>query len=261
MRAQAANDGAEALSLILGKERFDIAILDMQMPGMDGMMLAAEIRKHLPSADLSLVMLTAMTLSGEMLKSAQSSCQAVLSKPIKQSKLGEVLARLLITPKGREGSSTIVQADAMRLDPRMAERLPLRILVAEDNAVNQKLAVRILQKLGYRADVAGNGLEAVAALRTQPYDAVLMDVQMPEMDGLEATRQICQEWPAKQRPRIIAMTASAIEGDREKCLEAGMDDYISKPVQFEELIQALNKCQTLFKQFAKNGVETIQCVS
>ena len=128
-------------------------------------------------------------------------------------------------------------------DAEMGKRLPLRILLAEDNPVNQKLALRLLERLGYRADVAGNGLEAVEALRRQPYDVVLMDVQMPEMDGLEATRIVLQEWPRERRPRIVAMTANAMREDREACLAAGMDDYLSKPVHVEALVEALNKCQ------------------
>jgi CheY-like chemotaxis protein len=124
----------------------------------------------------------------------------------------------------------------------MAKRLPLRILLAEDNTTNQKLALRLLQQMGYRADVAGNGLEAIEALARQPYDVVLMDVQMPELDGLEATRQICLRWTRSERPRIIAMTANAMQGDREMCLAAGMDDYIAKPIRVNELVEALNKC-------------------
>jgi CheY-like chemotaxis protein len=127
----------------------------------------------------------------------------------------------------------------------MAARHPLRILLAEDNAVNQKLALRLLAQMGYRADVAGNGLEAIQAVDRQPYDVILMDVQMPEMDGLEATRQICARWPREQRPRIIAMTANAMQGDRELCLEAGMDHYLSKPIRVEELVAALGSCRPL----------------
>jgi signal transduction histidine kinase/ligand-binding sensor domain-containing protein/CheY-like chemotaxis protein len=115
----------------------------------------------------------------------------------------------------------------------------LRILLAEDNSVNQKVALLLLERLGYRADLAANGLEALAALRRQPYDLVLMDVQMPEMDGLEAARRICAEWPPDARPRIIAMTANALRGDREACLEAGMDDYLSKPILLDDLRQVL----------------------
>jgi CheY-like chemotaxis protein len=105
--------------------------------------------------------------------------------------------------------------------------------------------LRLLEKMGYRADVAGNGLEVLQAVERQPYDVILMDVQMPEMDGLEATRRLCAELPNEKRPRIIAMTANAMQGDREMCLQAGMDDYISKPIRVEELAQALNQAQGL----------------
>jgi CheY-like chemotaxis protein len=131
------------------------------------------------------------------------------------------------------------------LDPAMAQRNPLRILLAEDNAVNQKLALRLLEKLGYRADVAGNGLETIEALERHSYDVILMDIQMPEMDGLEATKQIRgQGQPAKQ-PAIIAMTAGAMEGDREAALAAGMDDYVTKPIRVEELVSALEKASLI----------------
>jgi CheY-like chemotaxis protein len=120
-----------------------------------------------------------------------------------------------------------------------------RILLAEDNAVNQKLALRLLQRLGYRADLAANGLEAIRAVERQPYDVVFMDVQMPEMDGLEATRVIVGRYPAGERPRIIAMTANALAEDRAACLAAGMDDYLAKPIRVEELVAALSRCQAL----------------
>jgi CheY-like chemotaxis protein len=125
------------------------------------------------------------------------------------------------------------------LDPEMAQRHPLRILLAEDNVVNQKLALRLLDRMGYRADLAANGLEVIDALERQVYDVVLMDIQMPEMDGLEATRQIITRWAGISRPAIIAMTAGAMEGDREAALAAGMDHYITKPIRVEELISAL----------------------
>lgn len=123
----------------------------------------------------------------------------------------------------------------------LARRLPLRILVADDNVINQKVARLLLENLGYRSDLAANGLEVLEALKRQRYDIVLMDVQMPELDGLETTRRICQDWPEHRRPRIIAVTAGAMRGDREKCIEAGMDDYISKPVQAEELEVVLER--------------------
>jgi CheY-like chemotaxis protein len=121
----------------------------------------------------------------------------------------------------------------------MASRHPLRILLAEDNVVNQKLALRILQQMGYRADLASNGLEAVESVERQAYDVVLMDVQMPEMDGLEAARKICARWGPAERPRIVAMTANAMQGDRDLCLASGMDDYLTKPIRVERLVEAL----------------------
>jgi CheY-like chemotaxis protein/HPt (histidine-containing phosphotransfer) domain-containing protein len=134
------------------------------------------------------------------------------------------------------------------LDPTTASQHPLRILLAEDNPVNQQLALRLLAQMGYRADVAANGIEVIQALERQrageprPYDVILMDEHMPEMDGLEATRAICANWPAAQRPRIVAMTANAIQGNREMCLDAGMDDYLAKPIRVDELVTALSQC-------------------
>ena len=130
---------------------------------------------------------------------------------------------------------------APTLDPDLARRLPLRLLLADDNPINQKVGLSVLHKLGYRADLANNGLEVLKALEQKAYDILFLDVQMPEMDGLEAARQICQRWPADKRPRIIAMTGNALMGDREKCLQAGMDDYISKPVRVGELQSALER--------------------
>ena len=124
-------------------------------------------------------------------------------------------------------------------DSGTAERHPLRILLAEDNLVNQKLALRLLAQMGYRADVASNGVEAVEAVERQPYDVVLMDVQMPEMDGLEASRRLVQRAPEGHRPRIVAMTANATQGDREMCIAAGMDDYLTKPIRVDQLVAAL----------------------
>ncbi|HEY9663082.1 MAG TPA: ATP-binding protein, partial [Allocoleopsis sp.] len=142
-----------------------------------------------------------------------------------------------LTSKGMPGTRTPTN----QKQP-LAERLPLQILLAEDNDVNQKVALLQLQHLGYRADLATNGLEVLAALRHRTYDVVLLDIQMPELDGLSTARQICQEWQPDRRPWLIAMTANAMQGDRQRCLEAGMDDYLSKPVRLEALVQALNRC-------------------
>ena len=122
----------------------------------------------------------------------------------------------------------------------MGQRLPLRILLAEDNLTNQKVGLRILERLGYQADVTANGEEVIASLQRQPYDIILMDVQMPQMDGVTATNHIRERWPLDAQPYIIAMTANALSGDREKYLEVGMDDYLSKPVRMEKLKEALD---------------------
>ena len=146
---------------------------------------------------------------------------------------------------GRAPEATRPAAPASRFDAEMGKRQPLRILLAEDNVVNQKLALRLLERLGYRADLAANGVEAIRAVERQPYDVVFMDVQMPEMDGLEATRQICGRWSKGERPRIIAMTANALAEDREACLAAGMDDYLAKPIRVDGLVAALAAARPL----------------
>jgi len=135
-------------------------------------------------------------------------------------------------------------AGAPTIDAGMAGRHPLRILLAEDNAVNQKLALRLLQRMGYTAELAKNGIEALERVEASPYDVVLMDVQMPEMDGLEAARRIVARAGTGPRPRLVAMTANAMQGDREACLAAGMDDYVTKPIRVEALVEALMRTPT-----------------
>jgi CheY-like chemotaxis protein/HPt (histidine-containing phosphotransfer) domain-containing protein len=140
-------------------------------------------------------------------------------------------------------------------DLQLAKQHPLHILLVEDNIVNQKVALHLLEQIGYQADLASNGLEAIQSLQQQEYDVVLMDIQMPEMDGLEASQHICQTWPPDRRPRLIALTAHAIQGDQEQCFEAGMDDYISKPVHLEALMRALSQCRPISDQFHKEAGE------
>jgi PAS domain S-box-containing protein len=240
MRARAATSGEEALAWISRGDAFDLAILDMQMPDMDGVTLAQEIRKYHTPQTLPLIMLTSLGQRENNELISQVEFAAYLTKPIKSSHLYNILlgviAGQLVKVRPASTSSSI-------LDPNLGQDHPLHILLAEDNAVNQKVALHLLKRMGYLADVAANGLEVLQALKRQPYDVILMDMQMPEMDGLEATRCIHQQWPAEQRPWIIAMTANALQGDRERCLEAGMDDYVSKPVRPEELAQALLQYQ------------------
>ncbi|HEY1014947.1 MAG TPA: response regulator, partial [Herpetosiphonaceae bacterium] len=198
----------EALEWVIRGSQFDVAILDMQMPEMDGTMLAAAIRQHLAGQELPLVMLTSLGRREADARTADYA--AFLTKPIKSSSLYNVLVGIFVGQPTRVAEPT----QRPQFDGELGRRLPLRILLAEDNAINQKLALQLLHKMGYRADVAANGLEVLQALERQPYHIVLMDMQMPEMDGLEATRQICRRWPGDERPRIIAMTANAMQGDR-----------------------------------------------
>jgi signal transduction histidine kinase/DNA-binding response OmpR family regulator len=228
-----------ALEWIRRGDPFDLVIMDLQMPGMDGIVLATAIRQLRDAHSLPLVLYS--SLGGREAGVTPGLFDAALMKPLHPSMLLDTLV-MIFGSTARQVVSPPVQP-ALEADPEMAARRPLRILLAEDIVVNQKLALRYLDKLGYRADVAANGLEAIAALERQPYDAILMDVQMPEMDGLEASRRICARWPREERPAIIAMTANAMQGDREMCLAAGMDDYISKPIRVEELMAALLKVQ------------------
>jgi CheY-like chemotaxis protein/HPt (histidine-containing phosphotransfer) domain-containing protein len=230
----------EALEWIRRGDPFDAAILDMQMPDMDGLALAREIRRFRGDRVLPLLMLTSLGRRAEDVDPGVEFA-AYLTKPIKASQLYDALTSVFgdISEQVRP-----VEAGVGR-DAAAADRAPLQILLADDNAVNQQVAVVLLQKMGYRADVVTNGAEALAALARQRYDVVLMDVEMPIMDGLEASRRINQMWPAAQRPRIIAMTANAMQGDRETCLAAGMDDYLSKPIRREELAAALARSESV----------------
>ena len=228
--------GSEQALEALGNGRIDLAVLDMLMPGMDGLDLAARIHERVP--DLPIVLASSVS-QHDVAADARwptSGIGAVVTKPIKASPLHAAVATVLGTTQG-----DVDKGAASAFDEGLASRHPLRILLAEDNVVNQKLAIRLLEKLGYRADIAANGLEALEALERQTYDLLLSDVQMPEMDGLEATRQILERWPEGERPWIIAMTAEAMSGDRERCLEAGMNDYVAKPIRVDELVAAIKR--------------------
>ena len=226
--------GTEALELLRSEARFDFAILDMHMPGMDGVALAASIRTR-PHPPL-LILLSSL---GEKLPPEHIRLfDAILTKPAKPDHLFAELSRLLASSKPAAISTRTAKgteaADEIRSE---------RVLVAEDNAVNQRVAQHLLARLGYRADIVGNGKEAFEAVARQHYDIVLMDVQMPEMDGLEATRAIRAGSLPHPRPWIIALTANAMDGDRETCLAAGMDDYLSKPLRGDNLAAALARAR------------------
>jgi CheY-like chemotaxis protein/HPt (histidine-containing phosphotransfer) domain-containing protein len=240
MLSRGAHSAAQALEWLRAGEVFDLAILDMQMPGMDGLMLAAEIRK-LPATTgaMPLVLLTSMGVHKDNPEFTSASFASCLTKPIKPAQLQEVLMRVVSGAPKPVSKKVPVNS---KLDPSLAARLPLQVLLCDDNAINQKVALRLLQQMGYHPDQAANGNEALAALDQKPYDLIFMDVMMPEMGGFEATEHIRQrqsrksQFPNYKQPIIIvAMTANAMQGDREKCLAAGMDDYIAKPIRPEDV--------------------------
>ena len=233
MTVQAVQSGPQALNLLKTDHEFDLAILDMQMPEMDGLELATRIRQGQP--DLPLVMLSSLGQDEIIQQDHKINFAAILNKPVQQSRLCDVLTQIFGRLVKIEQASTPVTESPCPSS--------LRILLAEDIAVNQKVALLILKQLGCRADVANNGHEVLTALQRQSYDIVLMDVQMPEMDGLTAAQVIRDRWQPEERPYIIALTANAMQGDREKCLAVGMQDYVSKPIHMDELKAAFQRFQ------------------
>jgi signal transduction histidine kinase/HPt (histidine-containing phosphotransfer) domain-containing protein len=223
----------QALELVRRGAHFDLAILDSHLPGMDGLALAAEIRRLPGATMLPLVMLMPLGTRGDATNDARLAFAHCVAKPVKPAQLCATIELALFSPK-----KAVVQAAPANPGQLLSERLPLRILLVDDNEVNQKVAVRILGQIGYKPDLAENGHKALAALDEKTYDLVFMDLMMPEMDGLEATRNIRerQKNPAEfpnynSRIIIVAMTAHAMQSDREKCIAAGMDDYLSKPIR------------------------------
>jgi PAS domain S-box-containing protein len=237
MQPVLAASGAEALETMSRAARagepFRIALIDVQMPEMDGYTLCERIRQNPALAATILMILTSSGQPGAHLRHRDLNIVSCLIKPVKQADLWRAIMHVLGMPLPR-GPSEVVMGDRVTGDRR------LRVLIAEDNLVNQKLAVRLLEKRGHEVMVANDGREAVDLLRARPYDVVLMDVQMPGMDGYEATRQIRHDEQASgQRTRIVAMTAYAMKGDRERCISAGMDGYISKPIRARELFDSV----------------------
>jgi len=234
-----ADSGAEALEILSRSKTFDLMLSDMQMPEMDGCQLAAKVKQLHPS--LPIILLS--SVGDERNEKYEGLFCSILTKPVKQ----EMLSRIIINElRGKSNDITEQDTPKQKLSPDFAAEHPMNILVAEDNLVNQKLTLKILNKLGYSADLAENGRQVITRMSNTHYDLILMDVQMPEMDGLEATRTIRKG--KRRQPLIIAMTANAMKEDKDECERAGMDDFLSKPVKLEDLVAMLEKWSSHVQQ-------------
>jgi CheY-like chemotaxis protein len=219
---------ADALALVQGGQEFDIAIVEQRPPAIDGLAVSIALRSLRSPGVLPIVLITATTPGPDEAGAADSGIvQATLTKPVPPHKLHDVMAQV--------GAHEAVAPEPHPPAPPGV----LKVLVAEDNPLNQNTLRRLVTKLGHHVDVVSNGREAVAAVSKEQYDAVLMDVLMPEMDGLQAAEAICRRWPRGTRPRLVALTAMAAPGDQERCLRAGFDDYMSKPIHLDELSETL----------------------
>ncbi|KAF0178892.1 MAG: multi-sensor hybrid histidine kinase [Limisphaerales bacterium] len=222
----------EALDLLSGGgERFDAIVLDLQLPEMDGLTLAQFVRRVPGCEATPILLMTDVRLRSDDRRPGAIGISLFIYKPLRPAQIFDALVRAVDNMPRTEKKAPV----SSEFDASMSERLPLRLLLADDNIINQKVGVKMLQRLGYRPEVAANGVEVLKLLEQQPFDLIFLDVQMPEMDGFEAARRIHAQWPDQRRPRLVAMTGNALEGDREKCLEAGMDDYVAKPVRITEL--------------------------
>ncbi len=242
MQPQAVENSAQAMDLFRKGMTFDLALVDAALPGIDGATVAAEMQKFPGATMMPVVLLTAVGGANGDGSDARVMFAHTVNKPIKPAQLCTILERALLSPRIPAG-----QAEPAKTEESLASRLPLRVLIVDDNAINQKVAVRILQQLGYQPEVAGNGREALSAIEHEPFDLVFMDVMMPEMDGLDATRHIRKRQMSgeqinfQSRIIICAMTAHAMAGDREKCIAAGMDDYLAKPVRPKDVRDMIEK--------------------
>ena len=227
----------ETLAYVEKDKSLNAVILDLQLGDADGFKLARDIRKLEHGRFLPLLFLSSTRLRNDDFRAADLEVSQFVHKPIRPAQLLESLCRALGVQVQRDKKSAFTPG----LDSDFARRLPLRVLLADDNPINQKVGVSVLTKLGYQTDLTSDGHGVLKALEQKPYDVLFLDVQMPEMDGLECARLICQRWTRDRRPIIIAMTGNALMGDREKCLAAGMDDYISKPVRVADLQATLER--------------------
>ena len=226
-----ASSGMEALDILSANSAFDLVLTDMQMPFMDGNMLAQKIREKYPQ--ISIILLSSI---GDEYKNDLQLFHSILSKPVRQ----HVLAKHLSSGLQRKDKSTLgAKTTHAKLPFNFSELYPLQILIAEDNLINQQVICLILKNMGYQPELVANGNEAVAAASNKDFDLIMMDMQMPEMDGLEASRIIRKT--LETQPVIIALTANTMEGDEKECRDAGMDDYIGKPVNLDELVSMLEK--------------------
>jgi CheY-like chemotaxis protein len=246
MQAVETDGAAAALARLRQGERFDVAILDGFMPEMDGVMLARAIRELPGGAAMPLLLLS--SIGGQVIGDEPGLFAARLTKPAKPAQLFDALVKIAGGGPIATATATATTAPIIKTQPTQSAR----VLLADDNSINQMVALHQLARLGYRADVAANGLEAVDAVRRQDYDIILMDVQMPEMDGIEATRQIkALVATGRPVPWIIALTAGAMEKDRENCLAAGMDDFLTKPMQSQDLVAALARVRRTGTSYSK----------
>jgi len=258
MNARGAQTAEQALAWLKAGERFDIALIDSEITGTDGTSLCEEIRK-LPDTMMMPIVVTCAVGKPCSASKTAGAALGCLTKPIKPLQFHDALMRVISGAAPAAEKKPVV----VKLDPKLAERLPLRVLLCDDNAINQKVATRLLQQMGYQPDLAVNGIEAVTATENIKYDMIFMDVQMPEMDGLEATRIIRERQQDKSRhPNydnqliIVAMTASAMPGDRDKCISAGMDDYLAKPVRPEDIRSVVERWASAAKAKAPAAPQT-----
>lgn len=229
-----AKSGQEALEMIdENEEPFELAVVDMQMPSMDGLELGKIIKSIPFKGDIPMIMLTSL---GKINKLPTEIFDAQLSKPIKLAELFEEVLRVIAETRNRRNNL----ADH-NIDKELADKLPMRILLAEDNITNQDLVITLLNKMGYKIDAVENGRKVLEMLDRKKYDIILMDIQMPVMNGMEATKIICERYTEPERPKIIAITANAMPGDRERYLNAGMVDYLPKPIKFKDVQSVLIK--------------------
>jgi CheY-like chemotaxis protein len=232
MKPTSSSGGAEALKK-MAKHNFDVVLIDFQMPDMDGVTLARELRKRTPTP------LILLSSSGETIAGEDAHLFHIqIPKPIRHSALFNALLNIIATEPRQP-----LRAAEKKFDPTMASEYPLRILLAEDNSVNQQVGLLMLSRLGYTADLAPDGQRALDAAETAEYDLILMDIQMPNMNGIDAARLIREKLGAK-RPSIIALTAEALEGDKQRFLDLGFDGYLSKPLQSQSLHETLKTVTT-----------------